>query len=318
MQKPSQKNKLVILLFVILISCFLHVFYSEGEFLHLSSPLDQAIFFEIRLPRVIMCLLSGVILSFTGLLFQTILNNMLADSYSLGLASGASLGAGLGVVLGVSYIAIALLSISMSILSLVLILLLASIFRNRQVALILFGMFLNMFFASVLYVLLLLNPNKQQQMLNYLFGSLSSVDLMDVILVGCVTLIGIIIIGYHYHSLSLMRLGELTSKSLGMSYTKLMYLLLLVASIMTAVLISVTGIIGFVGLVIPAMMKHVKGRFYDQTILTVLFGMLVLVLGDFIGKNIVYPIEIPVSIMMSIIGCPMLFYLLIRELKYTR
>lgn len=312
-----KRNNILIALIVCLILC--HLFYDNGV-IDLTDPLNQSILLEVRLPRVIMGVVAGIVLSISGLAFQVILRNNLADSFSLGIASGASLGSAVGVIAGMSLVMIALSGIVMSLLTLLIVILLSMMIKvsHQSVWVVLSGLFINLFCSSVLYMLILFIPDKTRDIMNYLFGTLDNVTINEMFVVLPVSFVGILLLFYYHRPLELLSLGQEHALVLGLK-TRFMYVLLTIASVMTAVLISYTGIIGFVGMVVPPFVRlFMKGNFMNKMCTTALLGIIVVLLGDFLGKVIAPPVQIPVSVMMCIIGLPLLVITTVKEMRISR
>ncbi|WP_165980990.1 FecCD family ABC transporter permease [Macrococcoides canis] len=297
-----------------------HLFFDNG-WLDLTDPLNQSILLEVRIPRVIMGIVAGIVLSISGLTFQIILRNNLADSFSLGIASGASLGSAFGVIAGLSLVMIAVSGIVMSLITLIIVILFSIVIKagHQSVWVILTGMFINLFCSSVLYMLVLFVPDKTRNIMNYLFGTLGNVSLSEVFIVLPISIIGILLLYYYHRPLELLSLGQEHAHVLGLEATRSMYLLLTIASITTAILISFTGIIGFVGMVIPTFVRFfTRGNFVSKMHTTALLGIVLILLGDFLGKVIMPPVQIPVSIMMCLIGFPLLIITTIKQMRVSR
>ncbi len=282
-----------------------------------ETPLEWSILTDIRLPRLLLGLMAGFILAITGAVFQTMFNNPLADSFSLGIASGASFGSALGIVLGLSLTMTALASIVSSLSTLVVVILLTyQLFHAHQkTGMVLFGMFINFFFSSALYGLVILRPDESRSLLNYLFGSVGSAEWQDIIILIPVILIGTGFLLYHARAIAIMATGETIARSLGISTTTLMYVILTVASIMTAVLISMTGIIGFVGLIVPQLYRTMNDRFTVKLLWTGVVGSLAVIMSDFLGNIILSPVQIPVSVILAFLGLPLLLVITIRTVR---
>lgn len=309
-------------IFIIIIACLIlcHLFYDNGV-INLTDPLNQSILLEVRLPRVMMGIVAGIVLSISGLVFQVILRNNLADSFSLGIASGASLGSAVGMIAGMSLVMIALSGIAMSLFTLLIVILLSMMMKvsHQSVWVVLSGLFINLFCSSVLYILILFVPDKTRDIMNYLFGTLDNVTVNEMLIVMPISFIGTLLLFYYHRPLELLSLGQEHALLLGLKATRFMYILLTIASVMTAVLISYTGIIGFVGMVVPPFVRlFMKGNFMNKMCTTALLGIIVVLLGDFLGKVIVPPIQIPVSVMMSIIGLPLLVITTVKEMRISR
>ncbi|PKE47532.1 hypothetical protein CW690_07375 [Macrococcoides caseolyticum] len=297
-----------------------HLFFDNG-WLDLTDPLNRSILLEVRIPRVIMGIIAGVVLSLSGLTFQIILRNNLADSFSLGIASGASLGSAFGVITGLSLVMIAVSGIVMSLVTLLVVILLSMMIKvsHQSVWVVLTGMFINLFCSSVLYMLILFVPDKTRDIMNYLFGTLDNVSLNEVVIVLPISIIGILLLYYYHKPLELLSLGQEHAHVLGLEAARFMYLLLTIASVTTAILISFTGIIGFVGMVIqPFVRFFMRGNFLSKMHTTALLGTILILLGDFLGKVIVPPVQIPVSIMMCLIGLPLLFITTVKQMRVSR
>ncbi|MES5813032.1 iron ABC transporter permease [Mammaliicoccus sciuri] len=252
----------------------------------------------------------------SGQIYQTILNNPLADSFTLGLASGATFGSALAVFIGVSIWFVPLFSIFFSLLTLIVVVLITeTMVKTFHVAtMILSGIFIGAFFNSALYILLLLKPDKVNSMVSYMFGSVSSAEKITVEMTGIVSLICILILFMMSHFIKMIQLGEDKATTLGVNVRLISWTCLLLAAIMTAVIISFTGIIGFIGMIVPQVVRRVyKVPINVQMILNLLIGGALLLIADTVGRIIISPIQIPVGIILSIIAIPIMMYLMITE-----
>ena len=144
----------------------------------LTDSFNQMILLKVRLPRIIEALLTGAILTLAGQMFQTVLNNPLADSFTLGLASGATFGSGLAIFLGLSFIWVPIFSISASLIALLIVLMIAAkISRGYPLKiLIITGLMIGALFNALLYILVLIKPNKMNQIANYFFGGFAAAE----------------------------------------------------------------------------------------------------------------------------------------------
>ncbi|MCU7557458.1 FecCD family ABC transporter permease [Macrococcus capreoli] len=309
------KNKLFVFGLIIIV-IILSLFYDNNGVLDLNDSINRTVLLEIRLPRVMTGILVGVILSVTGYVFQTILNNYLADSFSLGLASGASFGSALSIVLSMSIAMTMLFSIAFSMLTLFIVLVASRLYHYQQQTtwMILIGMFINFFFSSLVYMLVLIVPNKATHIMNYLFGSISTVSFTDIYILVLVTVIGLMIIYYFHQQIEILGLGTERATSLGLRTDVMIYVLLITTSMMCAVLISMTGIIGFVGMIIPPFVRlNFKGSHLSKLNMTLLIAVLFVLTGDLLGREIVQPVQIPVSIMMCLLGMPLLLWVILQQ-----
>ncbi|WP_159316130.1 FecCD family ABC transporter permease [Mammaliicoccus sciuri] len=303
----------LVLLFAIGISLFVG---STGITWNFDNQLEWTIFYKLRVPRTLLALIAGMGLVMSGQIYQTILNNPLADSFTLGLASGATFGSALAVFIGVSIWFVALFSIFFSLLTLIVVVLITeTMVKTFHVAtMILSGIFIGAFFSSALYILLLLKPDKVNSMVSYMFGSVSSAERITVEITGIVTLICILILFMMSHYIKMIQLGEDKATTLGVNVRLISWTCLLLAAIMTAVIISFTGIIGFIGMIVPQVVRRVyKVPINVQMMLNLLIGGALLLIADTIGRIIISPIQIPVGIILSIIAIPIMMYLMITE-----
>lgn len=303
----------LVLLFAIGISLFVG---STGITWKFDNQLEWTIFYKLRVPRTLLALIAGMGLVMSGQIYQTILNNPLADSFTLGLASGATFGSALAVFIGVSIWFVPLFSIFFSLLTLIVVVLITeTMVKTFHVAtMILSGIFIGAFFSSALYILLLLKPDKVNSMVSYMFGSVSSAEKITVEITGIVTLICILILFMMSHYIKMIQLGEDKATTLGVNVRLISWTCLLLAAIMTAVIISFTGIIGFIGMIVPQVVRRVyKVPINVRMILNLLIGGALLLIADTIGRIIISPIQIPVGIILSIIAIPIMMYLMITE-----
>lgn len=303
----------LVLLFAIGISLFVG---STGITWKFDNQLEWTIFYKLRVPRTLLALIAGMGLVMSGQIYQTILNNPLADSFTLGLASGATFGSALAVFIGVSIWFVPLFSIFFSLLTLIIVVLITeTMVKTFHVAtMILSGIFIGAFFNSALYILLLLKPDKVNSMVSYMFGSVSSAEKITVEITGIVSLICILILFMMSHFIKMIQLGEDKATTLGVNVRLISWTCLLLAAIMTAVIISFTGIIGFIGMIVPQVVRRVyKVPINVQMILNLLIGGALLLIADTVGRIIISPIQIPIGIILSIIAIPIMMYLMITE-----
>lgn len=318
MTKQIRINRLVIgwsclLVLAIIMSLFIG---STGIMWPINNPLDWTIFYEIRIPRTLLALIAGMGLVLSGHIYQTILNNPLADSFTLGLASGATFGSAFAVFIGLSLWFVPLLSIIFSLLTLIIVVFVTeTLVKSFHIAtMILSGIFIGSFFSAALYILILLKPDKVNSMISYLFGSVANAESTTVIITGSVTAVCICLLLSMSHYIKLLQLGDEKAITLGLNVRIVSWFCLLVAAIMTAVIISFTGIIGFIGMVIPQIVRRVYHvPMYIQMILNILIGGTILIIADTIGRILISPVQIPVGVVLSIIAIPVMMYLMITE-----
>lgn len=312
-------RSIVIWLIILLISVLVSLWWDLGS---LNDAFNQTILLKIRLPRVLEAMLTGATLTIAGHMFQTILNNPLADSFTLGLASGASLGSRLALFLGLSFLWVPFFSIAFSLITLVLVLGLTVILsRGYPIrVLIILGLMIGALFNALLYMLVLINPRKMNSIANYLFGGFASAEYHDVIIIALTMIVAMVILFSMKNGIKLLQVGELKSQSLGLNVQNVMFIVLAVSSMITAVVVAYVGIIGFIGMIVPQLLR----RFYwqyelgTQMVLNLIVGSTVMVVADFIGGTMIQPVQIPASIIMALLGVPVLFYILFTQTKVLR
>lgn len=284
----------------------------------------ETIILRMRLPRVILGFLVGASLSVAGAAFQGLLRNPLADPYTLGVSSGAALGATLalflqsryGMALGPGIPFFAFLGAS---LALFFIYNLARVGGEIPVAtLLLAGVVVSSFLSAVISLLMLFAGEHIQGIFFWLVGGLSLRTWSHVTLVLPYVLVGSGVIFFWSRDLDLILLGEESAAHLGVEVERLKKIILVAASLLTGAVVSVSGMIGFVGLVIPHGVRMLVGPGHRSLIPTsALVGGIYLVWIDSLARTLLAPVEIPVGIVTAFLGAPFFIYLL-RSRKNIR
>ena len=283
-----------------------------------ASPLtaeQHTIVFDIRIPRVLLALIVGASLSISGAAFQALLRNPLAEPYVLGVSGGAALGAVLAVVFA-SFVpfgrtAAAFLGATATIG------LVYGLGQGRDGAptdrLILAGVIVNAFLSSsIIFLMTLASDIGMRGTYAWLIGDLSGAG-ADLVTVAVVAAIGAIAIVVHSRELNLLMTGEDGAASLGVSPRRVKSIVYVAASLMTGAAVSVSGMIGFVGLIVPHAVRLVTGA--DNRIVipaAALVGASFLVLADTVARTLVAPRELHIGVVTAIIGAPVFVYLLRR------
>ena len=286
-----------------------------------ADALSQRIFFELRLPRVIFAFLAGVILSLGGLLFQTLFRNPLMTPYTLGISSGAVFGAGIAIILGMGSLAFGIAAITLfgfagAMLTVLLLIWLSRYVKEAQgTSLLLLGIALSLFYAASLMMLFYLGDAVQNDMLiRFTMGSLSVIgyQMPLLLLIAAALLLGML---WRYrYELQLIAISEDQARLKGVNTKGLTLLLLGVASFSVGVLVSLSGPIGFIGLIVP----HIVAKLYPivlyrRILPTALFGGLFLVVCDTIARTLNTQSELPIGIVTAFIGGPFFIYLIIKR-----
>lgn len=279
---------------------------------------EKTIIFNLRLPRIIIATFLGAGLSLSGLVYQGIFQNPMVSPDLLGSTSGAGFGAALAILLGLSYLEITLVSFLFGILAVSFVLLISSRVRgNPTLTLVLSGMMVSSVFSALIsFIKLIADPEEALPHITYfLMGSLSSVrkeDILPVVILITIAIVPIIILRW---SLNIMTQGEEEAKALGVNTKAVRLASIISATIVTAAATSLCGMISYVGLVIPHLVRMITGCDYRKTVpASILLGASFLLLVDTISRAIA-TVELPIGILTSLIGAPFFLYLIIREAK---
>ena len=279
---------------------------------------EKTIIFNLRLPRIIIATFLGAGLSLSGLVYQGIFQNPMVSPDLLGSTSGAGFGAALAILLGLSYLEITLVSFLFGILAVSFVLLISSRVRgNPTLTLVLSGMMVSSVFSALIsFIKLIADPEEALPQITYfLMGSLSSVrkeDILPVVILIVIAIVPIVILRW---SLNIMTQGEEEAKALGVNTKAVRLASIISATIVTATATSLCGMISYVGLVIPHIVRMITGCDYRKTVpASILLGASFLLLVDTISRSIA-TVELPIGILTSLIGAPFFLYLIIREAK---
>lgn len=282
----------------------------------------EKILFEIRLPRIFLSVLVGMALTTAGAVYQGLFRNPMADPYVLGASSGAALGATIGFAvdsgLQVSSLnTVSLLAFTGALLSTILVYNLARI-RGRvpMTVLLLAGIAVSAFLSSFTSMLLYLQGTEMQRIVFWLMGGFSACRWSHVKDVLPFILLGFICVMFFARDLNLMLLGEEKAHQLGVNISRLRLALAFSASLLVAAAVSVSGIIGFVGLVVPHMLRLVTGPDHRLLIpISALAGGIFLLGADTVARTILAPTELPVGVITAFLGAPFFIYLLRKGKK---
>jgi iron complex transport system permease protein len=283
-----------------------------------GDPSTQLIFWQIRLPRILLSLLGGAALAVSGLGFQTLFRNPLAEPYTLGVSSGAALGAVLalrfegGTFLGLSLVGIASFAGALGATALIVGLAL----RRQGVetsTLLLAGVAVSLSCSAIILFLQYLADSTQTfRMVRWMMGGLSVVGYGEVLWLLPWVIAGSAALFALRWELNLLLTGEELAASRGVDLARLRRLVLLATSLMIGALVAVAGPIGFVGLIVPHMLRRLVG--HDHLFLLpacILGGGAFLTLCDAAGRTVMAPAELPVGILTALLGGPFFLWLLV-------
>ena len=271
---------------------------------------------QMRLPRNLLAVLVGASLSGAGMTYQTVFRNPMAAPDILGASSGACFGAALGILLGLPRLYMTILAFAMSLVSVGLVYLVGNrTHGSRTVNLLLAGMMVgSLFTAGTSYLKLVADPGDQLPAITYwMMGSLNGTIMRDVGFASIPMLVGLVPLLLLRWRINLLTIGEEEARSIGVNTRRLRLVTILCATILTAASVSVSGLIGWVGLIIPNLCRKLVGGDCRRLLpCSMLLGAIFLLLVDDVSRNLL-AVEIPIGILTALIGAPFFLYLMTRK-----
>ncbi|MCF0261482.1 MAG: iron ABC transporter permease [Sphaerochaetaceae bacterium] len=268
---------------------------------------------NLRLPRVLCAVLSGAALALCGLIFQSVFRNPMADSYILGISSGASFAVGLTFVAGISLSNISLPFISFfgAIITTILLFLIS---KRNTFSLLLTGIALNYLLSSLTTLTIYISDKPAENILFWTLGNLGNASWSKLIIIAFVLCLTTIITMKNSTAMDLLLMDDSTALSSGLNVEKTRILLLILASILTATVVCFCGIIGFIGLMSPHFVRLLLGPKHKTLIpISMLMGSTLMLFSDLVSRTIAAPSELPIGLITSIMGAPLFLFLLKRK-----
>lgn len=285
------------------------------------SSMQRYIILQVRLPRVLLSALVGAGLSAAGGVFQGLFQNPLADPHILGVSSGAALGATIAILFGVQVSVMGIGTIGVcafigAMVTIVLVYLIGGMKKGaKTIGILLTGTAVSTLFSAVMSLLMSLHHDKIEQVYLWTMGSFSSAVWVKVGYVAICELICLCICLCLSKDLNLMAMGEETAQSLGIETSRIRKILIIAVSVMVASCVSVSGVIGFVGLVIPHIVRFLLGDDYRKILPgAILSGGFFLMICDTLARTVTAPVELPVGVITAIVGAPYLIILIRRRM----
>ena len=279
---------------------------------------------DTRLPRIILAGLVGAALAVAGATYQGLFRNPLADPYLIGVASGAGLGATIAFLLPITVSSllfgiVPLFALIGGIATVMVVYWLARVGKTLpSTTLILAGVAMSAFLLSITSYLMTVSGEELHGILFWLLGGLSMTEWAEVKVVLPCVIIGIAIIWVHARPLNVMQLNEEQAQQLGINVERVKLTLLAAATLITAGAVSFTGLIGFVGIIVPHIVRLIWGPDHRFLIpLSILVGAIFLILADTLAHSLMSPYEVPVGIVTAFLGAPFFLYLLRRKKQIT-
>ena len=291
--------------------------------IEVPKGISKGVILNIRLPRVINVALVGASLSLCGAAMQGLLRNPLADGSTLGVSSGASLGAVIALALGVSIPGVShggtmLLAMLFAFLSLLLILGLAyALDRSLSTnSIILIGVIFSMFASSIINLIISFAPENIKSITFWTMGSLSGTNFSHVRILAPVLLLGGAVILRCSRELNAFAIGEDNARHIGVNVRRVKLVILITVSALIGVCVSVSGTIGFVGLVIPHMTRMLTGPDHKRLLPSAMFlGAIFLLLADLAARTLLSPVELSIGVVTSLVGAAAFLLIFYRTRK---
>lgn len=292
-----------------------------GHFVKASEEMTHNIIvLKIRLPRILLSALVGIGLSTVGASMQGMFKNPMADPGILGISTGAALGATVAIAFGLQKAFWGIGGVTF----LAFICALATTFvvyniskvgnKIPTVTLLLSGVAISFLFSSVNTLIMFFNHDKLEDMVLWTMGSVAAASWKQVIVVFPVVIIGSTILGLFSRDLNLMSTGSDTAKSLGVEVERTKKIILIITSIIVGACVSVSGIVGFVGLIIPHVIRLLLGSDHRVVMpFSAIGGAIFMVICDTLARNLIPPSEMPVGAITSLFGAPFFIYLLVKS-----
>ncbi|WP_409966983.1 iron ABC transporter permease [Bengtsoniella intestinalis] len=280
---------------------------------HSYTSTVETVLFQLRLPRILVAMMVGSALCVAGICFQGVFQNPMAAPDILGASNGAAFGAALAILWRLSSGGITILAFGFSLLSIWLVFTISKFTRGKQVlSIILVGLMVsNVFSAATSFVKLVADPSDQLPAITFwLMGSLNNSDMGDVCFLAIALLVGIVPLFLLRWQMNVLTLHDDEARAIGVHTKKLQVVVILAATLLTAASVSVSGMIGWVGLLIPNLCRRVVGSDYRKLLPTsMIYGSAFLLLVDTVARTM-FTSEIPLSILTAFIGAPFFLYLM--------
>ncbi len=281
-----------------------------------------AIIWNIRLPRVLLGVIVGASLSIAGAAFQGLFKNPMADPYVIGISSGAAFGATIAIVLGISFSILGISAISLFAFlgAMLAVIIVVNISRYNAIVatntLLLAGIAIGQFLTAIMSLMMVLHSKDMAKIVYWTMGSLAGKGWKPLVAISFPALFSMFIIYLFAKDLNIILTGDESAKSLGVDVEKVKLYILTIGTFMVSLVVSISGIIGFVGLIIPHITRIIFGA--DHKILlpsSALVGAIFMLVADTLARTLISPTEIPVGIITALFGGPFFLYLLKKSRK---
>lgn len=282
----------------------------------------SVIIWKIRLPRILMCIITGSVLAVCGAALQGLFKNPLCDPHILGVSSGAGLGAAIAIALGLSGTIIGIgavtgLAFITGVLSIFIVTLIAkSGGKVSNISLLLSGIAVGVFMNAGILLVMRMAHDKAESIIFWTMGSMTFSSFKQLAYTAPIGILAIVCIMLFSRELDMLSQGETWAAEGGVNVSLTRNVILVITAIGTAAIVAGSGIIGFVGLMIPHAIRMIFGPKHIRLIpLSALLGAVFLLLMDTLARIIIAPLEVPVGILTAMVGAPFFIYILKRSVK---
>jgi iron complex transport system permease protein len=311
--------------FLFIVCAYLEVFHGYNkltfiDFIGLlqgNNTIQTEILEVIRIPRFIKAVIAGSCLAVAGMFLQTITKNPLVEPYFTGVSSGAGLTLVIAILLNVHPGYYSLMGFAGALLVSIIVIFLTGINKFSLVKLILVGLSVNIFVSSLISSLILYNSEKAHSLLMVLTGNINS-STSSLKLLVALFVFGLFLSVVMVPKLNFMMLDGSIIKAISKRANLYFVIMVILASFLASLSVSAAGIIGFVGILIPHLSRLIIGENFKYLfILNILLGSTIILFCDFIARNVMYPSEVPLGLVIAIIGAPIfLIFLIIRGKQF--
>jgi len=281
------------------------------------TPASASIVWSLRMPRTLLAFIVGGALSVSGAVMQSVLRNPLASSFTLGVSSGASLGAGLVILLGITLPVIGMFTLPVlgfvfGLGTIVLVIAFATRVDNQMQnnTIILTGMVFSLFINAITTLMAAVSAESIQRMVFWQMGSFSLQGWTAVYILAPIIVVGAVYIIHFNRELDMMTFGEEQARTMGVNLKRVKWLLIITSAALTGSAIAFVGVVGFVDLVAPHIVRRLFGSSHRYVIpMSALFGGAFMVVCDLVARMVVSPGELPVGAVTALIGAPFFAYI---------
>jgi iron complex transport system permease protein len=277
---------------------------------------------NLRLPRILLCLITGSILAICGAAFQSVFRNPICDPYILGISSGASLGAAAAIILGLDIFLFGISAFALMAALTTLLLVLGIAYagnRKKTETILLAGIAINFLTSALITILMVLHQESLQEIVFWTMGSFASATWTEVACMFPIFLVGAFFLFFLAKNLNIMQLGNDTAQTAGVNTKRTTLTVLIIASVLISTAVAFCGVIGFVGLIVPHIARLLFGN-NNRTVFafSIFFGALFCLIADTLARTVASPAELPVGSVTAFAGAPYFIFLLLTNPKKSQ